>query len=152
MNPTQQGNPYDSIVQQFTNRKASQGGVGLPGGGPATPPAPAGGQGSALAQAQAGATAMGAGAQPQAPGSNTKLLLSALQALNQFASAPGNDPQEITIIRSLIAVLTELIKRDQQRAHQMTMGGQGQPQGSTAQMPPTGGGAGAGNAMPMMGR
>jgi len=148
MNPTGQGgNPYLQVLSQMQGNQGGFAGspVGATGNGGGMPtsaskpnvgvavpggiPPPTGGQ--------LGGTPGMAGGQ-----GTTKILISALQALQQFTQVAG-DPQEQAIVRSIITLLSGLIQRDMSRADQ---GGTQQPGGTTT---PQGAGTGMGGGLPL---
>ncbi len=148
----QQQNPYMAMINRL--RQTAGNSQAAPGANPAQMVNALGAQAGANrtpgtvpnGAGPAGANAQQAGQQgPAGPGDqpgNTKMLMSAIQALHQFTQA-GTDPQEIAVVRSMIVILSQLIQRDQAMQAQGGQGGQPQtpsmPGATTPPTPPTGG-------------
>lgn len=146
MNPTAQPgqNPFAGIMAKIAARKAQEQQTAQASAQPA--PAPTSG-------------AQGADAPPDQlqrgdSGGNSQFLVSALQSLQKYITDEV-DPQNISIGRGLIALVTKLIAKEQQTLAAKlpqtdTATGQDTPQQDSSQTPPDMGGMmGSGQDSPM---
>lgn len=114
-NPQLDGNPFQGILAQIQSRQSAGGqppqGMPMQGTPPAGGPPP-----QMMAQ-------MMAGGKPKMPpnqlnpgedSGNSQELLSAIQQLQRYIVAES-DPNNITVVRSIISLITKLVQKDQEQ-------------------------------------
>lgn len=147
--PNLDKNPFEGILAQLQSRQSAGGQPspimqGLPpaGGTPAGGPPP-----QMMAQTMAG------GKQPKMPpnqlnpgedSGNSQELLSAIQQLQRYIVAES-DPNNITVVRSIISLIAKLVQKDQEQQAAMIPQHQQQLE---AMQPPQGGGTPTGTPAP----